>query len=127
MYLKSSVITLAKMGEIMDCIFCKIAKGEIPSKTIYKDQQICVFEDIDPKAPIHWLIIPNKHIASIADMTQWDVDLMGKMLLQISTIAKERKIGDYRIVANTGSQAGQSVFHLHFHILAGRTFSWPPG
>ncbi|MCX7834806.1 MAG: histidine triad nucleotide-binding protein [bacterium] len=111
----------------MECIFCKIVKGEIPSKTIYEDSYVHVFQDIDPKAPIHWLIVPNKHIASIAELNEDDSEIIGKLLLQISKLAKEHSIGDYRIVANTGRNAGQSVFHLHFHILAGRTFSWPPG
>lgn len=111
----------------MDCIFCKIAHGEIPSNTIYKDGKIRIFHDINPQAPTHWLAIPTKHITSVVDVAKEDTELLGYMFLKISELAKTHKLDDYRIVVNTGENAGQSVFHLHYHFLSGRNFSWPPG
>ncbi|MCD4783894.1 MAG: histidine triad nucleotide-binding protein [Candidatus Eremiobacteraeota bacterium] len=113
----------------MDCLFCKILEGEIPSKKVYEDDRIYAFQDIHPQAPIHILVIPKKHINSILDLTDEDADLVGYMMSKISDIVKENDIpqDSIRIVSNCGKRAGQTVFHLHFHILAGRDFEWPPG
>jgi len=113
----------------MDCIFCKILKDEIPSEKVYEDDRIYAFYDIHPKAPIHILVIPKRHINSILDLTDEDADLIGYMMSKIPEIVKENEIPEdsIRIVSNCGERAGQTVFHLHFHILAGRDFKWPPG
>ena len=112
-----------------DCIFCKIANKEI-GKLIYEDEQVVAFDDIDPKAPVHVLIIPRKHIARISDVADGDdASLMGHMLVVANNIAAERGIADdgYRVVANCNEGAGQSVWHIHFHLLGGRRLNWPPG
>jgi len=111
-----------------DCIFCKIAAGEM-GETIYQDEEITAFKDTNPQAPTHILIIPNRHIASISAATEADAKLMGRLLLVAAKVAKEQGIASagYRLVTNTGAQAGQSVHHLHFHLLGGRTMNWPPG
>lgn len=113
----------------MDCLFCKILEGEIPSKKAYEDDRIYAFYDIHPRAPVHILIIPKKHINSILDLTDEDADLIGYMMSRIPEIVKENDIPRdcIRIVNNCGKRAGQTVFHLHFHLLAGRDFEWPPG
>lgn len=112
-----------------DCLFCKIAAGEIPSNKLYEDETLLAFYDIDPQAPIHFLVIPKKHIASAAALTEADGALLG----HIYTIIAEqcRKLGvaesGYRVVSNVGADGGQSVPHLHFHVLAKRSLAWPPG
>lgn len=113
----------------MDCIFCQIASGQVASEIVYQDDDIVAFNDINPEAPIHILIIPRKHLASLNEATLEDAALIGKVILTASKLAKEREVEEsgYRLVANTGPQAGQTVKHLHFHLLAGRHFSWPPG
>jgi len=111
-----------------DCIFCKIANKEIPSKPVYEDEYVYAFYDIDPKAPVHFLVIPKKHIVSIAEVTEENSEIVAKMAEAISKITKQLGISDgFRVVANTGESAGQTVFHLHFHVLAGRALAWPPG
>ncbi len=112
----------------MDCLFCKIASGEIPSTIVYQDDEIFAFRDIDPKAPTHILVIPKKHIKSVSDIEGSDKELIGKIFLKIKEIAiKEGLDSGYRVVTNIGEDGGQSVAHLHFHILGGRALSWPPG
>jgi histidine triad (HIT) family protein len=105
----------------MDCIFCKIIKGEIPSKKVYEDENLYAFYDIEPTAPTHVLVVPKKHIASILDITPEDAPLMGKIMLGIKKIAKQLGLIEdgFRVVTNTGPFGGQTVFHIHFHILGG--------
>jgi histidine triad (HIT) family protein len=111
-----------------DCIFCKISEGKIPAKLVYQDADLFAFEDIAPQAPSHLLICPRKHVVSLSDTSPADAAWMGRALLVAASLAKERGIGaGYRLVVNNGAQAGQSVFHLHFHVLGGRDFRWPPG
>lgn len=111
-----------------DCLFCKIASGEIPSTILYQDQDILAFQDIDPKAPFHFLVVPKKHIASVDALTMEDSELLGKIFTQIPKICKENGITNgYRVVTNVGKDGGQTVEHLHFHVLAGRELAWPPG
>ena len=111
----------------MDCVFCKIAGGEIPTEKIYEDEDIIAFNDLDPQAPIHFLVIPKKHITSLATLDEADSLLIGKIMLVIQKLAKENNLEGYRVVTNIGEEGGQSVPHLHFHVLGGRAFHWPPG
>jgi histidine triad (HIT) family protein len=111
-----------------DCLFCKIVRGEIPSKKVYEDENTFAFEDIDPKAPTHVLIIPKKHLSGLKEATTADAEIIGRCHLAAAKIAKDRKIENgYRTVLNVGPRAGQSVFHLHLHLLGGRDLRWPPG
>jgi histidine triad (HIT) family protein len=112
-----------------DCLFCKIAKGEIPAKVIYADEKIMIFDDIHPQAPHHKIIIPLKHIATLNHLSVEDNALIGHIVQSAATLAKQLLIADegYRLVANCNAGAGQTVFHLHFHLLGGRSLSWPPG
>ena len=112
----------------MDCLFCRIIRGEIPAKKVYEDEETLVFEDIKPQAPTHVLIIPKKHIVGIREAKSEDAEIVGKLHLVAAQIARDRKIENgYRTVFNVGPGAGQSVFHLHLHLLGGRPLSWPPG
>lgn len=112
-----------------DCIFCKIAAGEIEADALYADDQVVAFRDINPKAPIHFLVIPRKHIPSALDLTKDDADLMSLIFTVIKEVAEKEGIASsgMRIVNNVGKTAGQVVFHLHFHVLGGRQMLWPPG
>ena len=110
-----------------DCLFCRIAAGEIPSEIAYSDDQVVVFRDINPKAPTHVLAIPRRHIPSAADLTDADGPLLAALFAAMRQVADEAGMQGYRIVTNVGAEAGQSVFHLHFHLMAGRPMSWPPG
>jgi len=114
---------------VSDCLFCKIIAGEIPSGKVYEDDDVFAFKDITPVAPLHVLIIPKKHIATINDVEEQDAVLMGKLFLAAKKIAAEEGMSDegYRTVMNCGEAAGQTVFHVHMHLLAGRDLSWPPG
>ncbi len=112
-----------------DCIFCKIAQKEIGT-LIYEDELVAAFDDANPQAPVHVLIVPKKHIEKLLDVTQdEDKFLLGHILVIANTIARERSIAEagYRVVVNCNREAGQSVWHLHFHLLGGRKMSWPPG
>ena len=114
----------------MDCLFCKITGGEIPSKFIYEDESVVAFRDINPQAPQHILIVPRKHIESINAFEDDDKDLAAHILVDvIPKLAKDLKIAEsgYRVVINTGKDGGQTVPHIHFHILGGRSMQWPPG
>jgi histidine triad (HIT) family protein len=112
----------------MDCLFCRIIRGEIPAKKVYEDEETFVFEDIKPQAPTHVLIIPKKHIVGVREAEAEDASMIGKLHLVAAQIARDRKIENgYRTVFNVGPGAGQSVFHLHLHLLGGRPLSWPPG
>lgn len=112
-----------------DCLFCKIAAGEIPSAKVYADEEFYAFEDIHPQAPTHILIIPKRHIATLNDLGEAEAPLMGKLLVLASKVARERGLDKtgFRLNANCLESAGQSVFHIHFHLLGGRPFGWPPG
>jgi histidine triad (HIT) family protein len=111
-----------------DCLFCKIAGGEIPSEMAYLDDDVIAFHDISPQAPTHILVVPRKHISALDDAAEEDAALLGKILLVIKKLAREQGIeGGYRVVNNCGAPAGQSVFHIHFHLLGGRPMGWPPG
>ncbi|MCL2762008.1 MAG: histidine triad nucleotide-binding protein [Treponema sp.] len=112
-----------------DCIFCKIVDGVIPSKKAYEDDEILAFHDITPMAPIHCLVIPKKHIRSLMDLEAKDIGLAGRLLNKAQELAKELGCGENgaRFVINTGRDGGQTVDHLHIHILGGRALSWPPG
>jgi len=111
-----------------DCLFCKIGRREIPSELVYEDDDIFAFEDIHPQAPNHVLICPRKHLVMLGDAGAEDAEMLGRLQLVAAKIARERKlIEGYRTVVNNGRGAGQSVFHLHLHLLGGREFRWPPG
>ena len=110
-----------------DCLFCKIAAGEIPSNKVYEDDKVFAFYDIAPQAPVHFLVIPKAHIASCGEITAENADVVGHIFKVISQVAKELEITDFRVVSNCGEQAGQTVHHLHFHVLSGRDMTWPPG
>lgn len=110
-----------------DCLFCKIAHGEIPSKKLYEDENLLAFYDIDPQAPVHFLVIPKKHIESCAAVNAENSAIVAKAFELISQLAKELGIDSFRVVSNCGADAGQSVPHLHFHVMAGRQFGWPAG
>ncbi len=113
----------------MDCLFCKISRKEIPAKIIYEDEEVVVFDDIAPRAPTHKLIIPRRHIATLNDLNKADAQLAGKLLLTAQKIAKSCGHAEegYRVVMNCNQGAGQTVFHIHLHLLGGRLFQWPPG
>lgn len=108
-----------------DCLFCKIINGEIPSKKVYEDEKTYAFYDISPQAPVHILVIPKKHVSSLNELE--DFFVMSDIYKAVSNIVQELGLKDYRTVINTGAEAGQTVFHLHLHILAGRPLLWPPG
>ena len=110
-----------------DCLFCKIAAGEIPSKKVYEDDQVYAFYDIAPQAPVHFLVIPKAHIASCGEITAENSAVVAHCFEVISRLARELDLTSFRVVSNCGEQAGQSVFHLHFHVLGGRDMTWPPG
>ena len=110
-----------------DCLFCKIAAKQIPAKMVLEDADVFAFEDINPQAPTHVLVCPKKHFASLEHASPEEEAALGKVALVAARIARDRKLASYRTVINTGSGAGQTVFHLHLHLLGGRTFGWPPG
>lgn len=111
-----------------DCIFCKIANHEISTQALYEDQQVIAFRDLHPQAPIHFLVIPKQHIASLNEITQETENLAGHILFVAAKVAKELGLKNgYRLVVNTGDDGGQTVEHLHFHVLGGRQMDWPPG
>jgi len=112
-----------------DCIFCKIASGEIDTEFVYESDDIVAFRDLNPQAPAHILLIPKKHIPKISDVKKEDEALIGKMIAVANSIAEKEKISEagYRLVFNCGKDAGQEVFHIHLHLLGGRKMMWPPG
>ncbi len=112
-----------------ECIFCKIATGEV-GKLVYEDEYVAAFDDLNPQAPVHVLIVPKKHIARLSDLSEpADGEIVGRIMIVANRLARERGITDdgYRVVVNCNEAAGQSVWHLHFHLLGGRTMTWPPG
>lgn len=118
-------------GEDMsnECIFCKIIDGSIPSKKVYEDEMVLAFHDVTPVAPIHILIIPKKHISSIMDVEEADLGYISRIHLAAQKIAKDFGLDDkgFRVVNNCGKEGGQTVFHIHYHLIGGRNLSWPPG
>ena len=113
----------------MSCLFCKIVAGEIPAAKVYEDDQLIAFNDINPQAPTHVLILPKQHVATLKDLSPADDALIGAMVRRAAAIAKEKGFDGpgYRTVFNCNAQARQTVFHVHLHVLGGRTFAWPPG
>ena len=112
----------------MDCIFCKIISGEIPSSKVYEDDKVLAFKDLDPQAPVHVLIIPKKHITSMAEINEENSSVVAHIFEVAAIIAKENGLENgFRVVSNCGESAGQSVMHLHFHLMGGRDFGWPAG
>ena len=111
------------------CLFCRIAKKEIPTKIVFEDKALVAFEDIRPQAPVHILVIPRNHIERVSDLKEENTSLVGQMVLAAKKLAKDRGVQEsgYRIVLNCNADAGQEVFHLHLHMLGGRRFNWPPG
>ena len=112
-----------------DCLFCKMISGEITPDTVYEDDHVFAFRDINPQAPTHVLVVPRKHVATLNDFEPADAELLGRLQLAAATIARAEGIADagYRTVINCNAGAGQSVFHVHAHVLGGRPMSWPPG
>ena len=111
------------------CLFCRIIKGEIPCSRVYEDDEVFAFHDISPQAPVHILVLPKKHIPDLSELKEDDAELMGKLVWAASSIAREKGFASsgFRLVVNTKESAGQSVFHLHMHLMSGRNFRWPPG
>jgi len=112
-----------------DCLFCKIVNRELPAKIVYEDERVLAFEDIKPEAPTHVLVIPKRHIASLNELTPEHDAIVGELARRAAAIAKERGIsaGGFRVVFNTNRDAGQTVFHIHLHLIGGRSLAWPPG
>lgn len=110
-----------------DCLFCKIVDGEIPSNKVYEDDACLAFHDIDPQAPTHFLVIPKAHIPSVAGVNAENAAVVAHIFTVIAKVTKDLGLDSYRVVSNIGDQAGQTVPHLHFHVLAGRDMTWPPG
>lgn len=113
----------------MECLFCKIQRGEIPASIVFEDAEMIAFNDINPQAPTHVLIVPRRHIPTINDLTEENDGLIGRMMRRAAAIAAERGFGErgYRTVFNCNREAGQTVFHIHLHLLGGRGMGWPPG
>ena len=112
-----------------DCLFCKIIEREIPASIVYEDERVLAFNDINPQAPTHVLVVPKRHIATLNDVASGDDQIVGEVIRRAAAIAKERGIsaGGFRTVFNTNRDAGQTVFHVHLHLLGGRPMHWPPG
>jgi histidine triad (HIT) family protein len=112
-----------------DCLFCRIVRGELPSKTVFDGEDVLAFHDIAPRSPTHILVIPKVHIASAADLREDDGPLLGRLFAATAAIAREQGLADdgYRLVSNVGRWGGQTVDHLHIHLMGGRSFTWPPG
>jgi histidine triad (HIT) family protein len=114
---------------MVDCLFCKILKGQIPASIVYEDERLIAFKDINPQAPLHALIVPKRHIASLNELTAEDDALVGEMVRRAAALANQQGYAErgFRTVFNTNAEAGQTVFHIHLHLLAGRGLTWPPG
>ena len=112
-----------------DCLFCKMANGEIKSDVLYEDDDVLAFSDINPQAPVHFLVVPKQHITTLNDLESSHSELVGKMYLAAKKVADDEGVanGGYRTVMNCNSGAGQTVWHIHLHVLGGRTMTWPPG
>ncbi len=114
---------------MQDCVFCKIVKKEIPAEIIYEDEYVMAFKDIHPAAPVHLLLIPKKHIPTFFDLTDEDISIIGRVQLAAARVAQKLNLEDkgFRLVSNCKGDAGQLIFHIHYHLLGGRTLQWPPG
>jgi histidine triad (HIT) family protein len=114
---------------VSDCLFCRIAAGSLPAKIVLQDPQCVAFEDLHPQAPTHVLVIPRKHVNALRDCGQEDQAMLGHLLLTCAAVARQKGLAEhgYRVVANSGRDGGQTVDHLHFHVLGGRAMTWPPG
>jgi histidine triad (HIT) family protein len=112
-----------------DCLFCRIVQKTIPAKIVHEDDRTVAFDDINPQAPVHTLIIPKKHVSAVQDCHDQDIDLLAQLMITCAKVATQKGLAQsgYRIVTNTGPDAGQTVFHLHLHVLGGRHLGWPPG
>ena len=112
-----------------ECLFCRIIAHDIPASVVYEDERVIAFEDINPQAPTHILVLPKQHVATLNDLRPGDDGLVGELVRRAAAIAKERGIsaGGYRTIFNTNREAGQTVFHIHLHLIGGRTMHWPPG
>lgn len=112
-----------------DCLFCRVVAKTVPAKVVHEDDQTLAFDDIHPQAPVHTLVIPKRHVAAIHDLGGSDQALLAQLLLTCTKVAKDKGLSDsgFRLVANTGRNGGQTVFHLHFHVMGGRHMAWPPG
>lgn len=112
-----------------DCLFCRIVQRSIPAKIVHEDDRTVAFDDINPQAPVHTLIIPKKHVSAVQDCQDQDSDLLAQLMITCANVARQKGLAQsgYRIVTNTGRDAGQTVFHLHLHVLGGRHLGWPPG
>lgn len=119
----------SKIGRMIDCIFCKIAAGQIKAAIVYQDDNVVAFRDNNPQAPVHILVVPKKHIQSVAALSEADMPLVQEMHRAIQVVAKAEKIIEtgFRVTTNSGKDAGQTVPHLHYHVMAGRRLTWPPG
>lgn len=113
----------------MDCLFCKIVNGDIPANVLFEDEDVIAFEDIMPQAPSHFLVIPKRHISTLNDLTDADANVVGKLQITAAKVAKQKGIADngYRVVMNCNEAGGQTVYHIHMHVLGGRAMTWPPG
>jgi len=113
----------------MSCLFCKVSLGEIPASMVHQDEELIAFNDINPQAPMHVLVVPRRHVATVNDLTEADDALVGRMMRRAAAIASERGYGErgYRTIFNCNREAGQTVFHIHLHVLGGRGMGWPPG
>ena len=111
------------------CIFCRIIEGNIPAKIVYQDEHTLAFDDVHPQAPVHTLVIPKRHVASVQDVDETAQALLGRLVLTCTKVAKDKGLSEtgFRLVANTGRDGGQTVSHLHFHVMGGRHMGWPPG
>ena len=113
----------------MDCLFCKIVNGDIPANVLFEDEDVIAFEEIMPQAPSHFLVIPKRHISTLNDLTDADANVVGKLQITAAKVAKQKGIADngYRVVMNCNEAGGQTVYHIHMHVLGGRAMTWPPG
>lgn len=110
-----------------DCVFCRIIQGQVAARIVYQDEDVTAFHDLHPQAPVHILLVPNHHVASVSQVEEADEAVLGKLFSVARRVAERLGVADYRLVVNNGRQAGQSVFHLHVHLLGGRRMGWPPG
>jgi histidine triad (HIT) family protein len=117
------------MSDRADCLFCRIVKHEIPASIVYEDDRVCAFNDINPQGPTHVLVVPKRHIRSLNDLSEDDDGIVGELVRRAAAIAKDRGVsaGGFRTVFNTNRDAGQTVFHVHLHLIGGRILHWPPG